>query len=94
MEILIIINCILYSLLFLVFLIRITDENERNLYEKIIYFFIIVYSLFMGGYTFKSVFIYEKTTIAFSISGTIFKTLIVLLMLIKIKEDILFKNKK
>jgi len=40
------------------------------------------------------VFIYEKTTLVFSISGTIFKTLIVLLMLIKIKEDILFKNKK
>lgn len=94
MEILIIINCILYSLLFLVFLIRITDENERNLYEKIIYFFIIVYSLFMGVYIFKNVFIYEKTTLVFSISGTIFKTLIVLLMLIKIKEDILFKNKK
>lgn len=95
-KILLIVNWILYSLLFGTFFLKVTDNKCRNLSRKIAYFLLMIYCLFFSVTLFKSAFIFEAKDIVIRIGiyQTTFNLLVLFFMITKVLEDKLFKRKK
>jgi hypothetical protein len=90
-----IINWIIYGMLFGTFFIKFTDDKERVFLRKIAYGLLMLCSLFLSVTLFKQVFIIEtKPQIGFNVLETIYNALILFFMWTKVKEDKLFKIKK
>ena len=87
-------NCIIFSLLFLTFVIKITDEKERDIYRKVAYFLLTITTLFLAVWTFKNAFIFDKVNFKISNIEMIFNILILFFMWTKVKEDKFFSNLK
>ena len=89
-----IINCIIFSLLFLTFVIKLTDNKERDVYRKVAYFLLTITTLFLAVWTFKNAFVFEKVNFKISNIEMIFNILILFFMWTKVKEDRFFNNLK
>ena len=89
-----IINCIIFSLLFLTFVIKLTDEKERDIYRKVAYFLLTIITLFLAVWTFKNAFVFDKVNFKISNIEMIFNILILFFMWTKVKEDRFFNNLK
>ena len=87
-------NCIIFSLLFLTFVIKLTDNKERDVYRKVAYFLLTITTLFLSVWTFKNAFIFEKVEFRVSNIEMIFNILILYFMWTKVKEDKFFSNLK
>ena len=87
-------NCIIFSLLFLTFVIKLTDEKERDIYRKVAYFLLTITTLFLAVWTFKNAFVFEKPIFKISNIEMIFNILILFFMWTKVKEDRFFNNLK
>ena len=87
-------NWIIFSLLFLTFVLKLTDEKERDIYRKVAYFLLTITSLFLAVWTFKNAFIFEKQSFKISNIEMIFNILILFFMWTKVKGDKFFSNLK
>ena len=87
-------NCIIFSLLFLTFVIKLTDEKERDIYRKVAYFLLTITTLFLAVWTFKNAFVFDKVNFKISNIEMIFNILILFFMWTKVKEDRFFNNLK
>ena len=87
-------NWIIFSLLFLTFVIKLTDNKERDVYRKVAYFLLTITTLFLSVWTFKNAFIFEKVEFRVSNIEMIFNILILYFMWTKVKEDKFFSNLK
>lgn len=89
-----IINWILYSLLFGAFFIKFTDKKVRRRFRKIAYGMLMLYCLFLAVTLFKSAFIFESHQIKIKIGiyQTIFNLLILFFMSTKVIDDNIFQK--
>ena len=87
-------NCIIFSLLFLTFVLKLTDEKERDVYRKVAYFLLTITTLFLSVWTFKNAFVFDKVEFRVSNIEMIFNILILYFMWTKVKEDKFFDNIK
>lgn len=87
-------NWIIFSLLFLTFVIKLTDDKERDVYRKLAYFLLTITTLFLAVWTFKNAFIFDKVEFRVSNIEMIFNILILYFMWTKVKEDKFFSNLK
>ena len=87
-------NWIIFSLLFMTFVLKLTDEKERDIHRKVAYFLLTITSLFLAVWTFKNAFIFEKPSFKISNIEMIFNILILFFMWTKVKEDKFFSNLK
>lgn len=94
MEKYLIINWILYALLFGGFFIKFTDELPRKRSRKIMYGVLMLYCLFFSVLLFKEAFTEHKIYVKIGIYQTTFNFLILCLLSTKVIDDVIFKNKK
>ena len=87
-------NWIIFSLLFLTFVIKLTDNKERDVYRKVAYFLLTITTLFLSVWTFKNAFVFDKVEFRVSNIEMIFNILILYFMWTKVKEDKFFDNIK
>ena len=87
-------NWIIFSLLFLTFVIKLTDNKERDVYRKVAYFLLTITTLFLAVWTFKNAFVFDKVEFRVSNIEMIFNILILYFMWTKVKEDKFFSNLK
>ena len=87
-------NWIIFSLLFLTFVIKLTDNKERDVYRKVAYFLLTITTLFLAVWTFKNAFVFDKVNFKISNIEMIFNILILFFMWTKVKEDRFFNNLK
>ena len=87
-------NWIIFSLLFLTFVIKLTDNKERDVYRKVAYFLLTITTLFLSVWTFKNAFVFDKVNFKISNIEMIFNILILFFMWTKVKEDKIFANLK
>ena len=87
-------NWIIFSLLFLTFVLKLTDEKERDVYRKVAYFLLTITTLFLSVWTFKNAFVFDKVEFRVSNIEMIFNILILYFMWTKVKEDKFFDNIK
>lgn len=89
-----IINWLIFSLLFLTFVIKLTDSKERDIYRKVAYFLLTLSTLFLSVWTFKNAFVFDKIQFKISEVEMLFNILILFFMWTKVKEDKMFSNLK
>jgi hypothetical protein len=87
-------NSIIFTLLFITFVIKLTDEKERDIYRKVAYFSLTITTLFLAVWTFKNAFIFDKVIFEVSNIEMLFNLLILFFMWTKVKEDKFFSNLK
>ena len=87
-------NWIIFSLLFLTFVIKLTDNKERDVYRKVAYFLLTITTLFLAVWTFKNAFVFDKANFKINNIEMIFNILILFFMWTKVKEDKMFSNLK
>ena len=87
-------NWIIFSLLFLTFVIKLTDNKERDVYRKVAYFLLTISTLFLSVWTFKNAFVFEEPNFRVTNIEMIFNVLILYFMWTKVKEDKFFDNIK
>lgn len=88
-----IVNWLIYGGLFATFLIKLTDQKERDFIRKLSYGLLMLCSLFFSVILFKEAFIInEKPIINFNFVETVFNFLILLLMWSKVKYDRFFQK--
>ena len=95
-KLILIINWLVYSGLFFTFFLKISDKKERTKFKDLIYFVLMLWSLFMSVFMFKTVFIFDKVSFNKGIVffETIFNFLVLLMMLCNVKEDKIFSSFK
>ena len=87
-----IINWILYSLLFGAFFVKFTDRKVRSQFRKIAYGLLMLFSLFFAVTLFKSAFMFEPSEVKIKIGiyQTTFNLLILFFMASKVLDDKMF----
>lgn len=91
-QIFLIINWLTYGLLFGTFFIKLTDDKIRDIFRKIAYLALTLWSLYMAVLLFKICFILPYTPGSFLLNTyqTITNMFFLWLMWTKVKEDKLF----
>jgi hypothetical protein len=94
-KMLLVINWILYGMLFAAFFIKYTDQKSRNFARKIVYGLLMLYCLFFSVTLFKSAFMIDgESRIKIGVYQTIFNFMILIFMCTKVIDDNLFKKLK